>query len=138
MPDLLSGKGSIVTAPPLMGCPPRRAAPDVGRIVPENDGDLRGFARNHRAPNRTVGPRAMNFPNEFAARIMAAISALPVEERAEAIHALLSDMLKHMPRESILEMRQEVLDQFDPEIPIIGSTIDLIDGQLALRDISGQ
>src|SRR5690349_146466 len=97
-----------------------------------------GFARNHRPANRTVGQRVMNFPNEFAARIMAAISALPVEERAEAIHALLSDMLKHMPRESILEMRQEVLDQFDPEIPIIGSTIDLIDGQLALRDISGQ
>jgi hypothetical protein len=80
----------------------------------------------------------MNFPNEFAARIMAAISALPVEERAEAIHALLSDMLKHMPLESILEMRQEVMEQFDEEIPIIASTIDLIDGQLALREIAGQ
>lgn len=77
----------------------------------------------------------MNFPNEFAARIMAAISALPAEERAEAIHALLSDMLRVMPTEIILEMRQEVLDQFDESVPIIASTIDLIDGQLALREI---
>ena len=79
----------------------------------------------------------MNYPNEFAARLMAAISALPVEERADAIHALLSDMLKHMPRENIVQMRAEVMEQFDDEIPIIRSTIDLIDGQLALREIAG-
>lgn len=79
----------------------------------------------------------MNFPNEFAARLMAAISALPVEERADAIHALLSDMLKQMPRSSIVQMREEVLEQFDEEIPIIRSTLDLMDGQLALREIAG-
>jgi hypothetical protein len=79
----------------------------------------------------------MNFPNEFAARLMAAISALPVEERADAIHALLSDMLKHMPRESILQMRSEVSEQFDEDIPIIRSTLELMDGQLALREIAG-
>ncbi len=79
----------------------------------------------------------MNFPNEFAARLMAAISALPVEERADAIHALLSDMLKHMSKESIRQMRLEVLEQFDEEIPLISSTLDLMDGQLALREIAG-
>src|SRR4051812_23360768 len=94
-------------------------------------------AGNSRRLSGTVGLKAMNFSNDFTARIMAAISALPIEERADAIHALLSEMLKHMPDESIHQMRGEILDQFEEDIPIIKSTLELIDGQLALREIAG-
>lgn len=79
----------------------------------------------------------MSFPNNFAARVMAAISALPREERAEAIHTILGEMLKDRSVEGILEMREEVTQQFDAEIPIIRSALELIDGQLALREIAG-
>jgi hypothetical protein len=79
----------------------------------------------------------MSFPGDFTSRIMAAISALPVEQRAEAIHVILSDMLKDLSIESILQMREEVRQQFDEDIPIIRSALDLIEGQLALREIAG-
>jgi len=79
----------------------------------------------------------MSLPDNFAARIMAAISALPMEARAEAIHTILSEMLKDRSVESILEIRKEVTQRFDADIPIIRSALDLIDGQLALREIAG-
>lgn len=79
----------------------------------------------------------MSSPGNFTSRVMAAISALPMEQRAEAIHAILSDMLKDLSAGGILEMREEVRRQFDDDIPIIRSALDLIDGQLALREIAG-
>jgi hypothetical protein len=79
----------------------------------------------------------MRSPGDFASRIKAAISALPREQRAEAVHAILSDMLKDLSVASILQMREEVRQQFDEDIPIIRSALDLIDGQLALREIAG-
>lgn len=79
----------------------------------------------------------MDSPDEIAARILASIASLPAHEQAEAIHALIGSALKQMPLEGILEMRSEITDQFDEEIPIVRSTLDLIDGQLALREIAG-
>ena len=68
---------------------------------------------------------------------MPAISALPKEERANAIQTILSERLEDRSVESILEMRDEVAQQFDAGIPIIPSALDLIDGQLAWREIAG-
>lgn len=68
---------------------------------------------------------------------MAAIAALPLHEQAEAIHALISSSLKQMPLENILQMREEIASQFPEDVPIVGSTPDLINGHLALREIAG-
>ena len=77
-------------------------------------------------------------PNDdIASRIIASIAALPLHEQADAIHALISGALKQMPLETIYEIRSEIRDQFPDEIPIVRSTLDLIDGQLALREIAG-
>lgn len=77
-------------------------------------------------------------PNDdIAARILASIAALPVHEQADAIHALIGSALKQMPREAICEIRAEIVDQFPEEIPVVQATLDLIDGQLALREIGG-
>ena len=77
-------------------------------------------------------------PNDdIASRIIASIAALPLHEQTDAIHALISGALKEMPLETILEIRAEIRDQFPDEIPIVRSTLDLIDGQLALREIGG-
>lgn len=75
---------------------------------------------------------------DLAARIMAAISALPLHEQADAIHALVGSALRHMPTETIHEMRTEITDQFSDDIPIVCSTLELIDGQLALWEIAGR
>ena len=77
-------------------------------------------------------------PNDdIASRIIASIAALPLHEQADAIHALISSALKQMPLETIHEIKAEIQDQFPDEIPIVRSTLDLIDGQLALREIAG-
>lgn len=77
-------------------------------------------------------------PNEeIASRILASIAALPAEEQAAAIHSLIGSALKQMQPETILEMREEITSQFDEGLAIVRSTLDLIDGQLALREIAG-
>lgn len=77
-------------------------------------------------------------PNdEIALRILASIAALPAEEQTAAIHTLIGSALKQMQPHAILEMRAEITTQFDEEIDIVRSTLNLIDGQLALREIAG-
>lgn len=78
----------------------------------------------------------MNDSNDdIAARILASIAVLPLHEQASAIHALIGAALKQMPIETIREMRAEIVAQFDPSISIVSTTLDLIDGQLALREM---
>lgn len=81
--------------------------------------------------------RAMKPNDDIASRIIASIAALPLHEQTDAIHALISGALKQMPLETIFEIRAEIQGQFPDEIPIVRTTLDLIDGQLALREIAG-
>jgi hypothetical protein len=79
----------------------------------------------------------MDENDDIASRLIASIAALPLHEQADAIHMLISSALKQMPIEAIYEIRAEIETQFTDEIPIVRSTLDLIDGQLALRQIAG-
>lgn len=79
----------------------------------------------------------MNHSDDIASRILSTIASLPLEQQAEAIHALIGSALKQMPLETIFELRAEITSQFDEGIAIVRSTLDLIDGQLALREIAG-
>lgn len=79
----------------------------------------------------------MDTPDDLASRILASIAALPLHEQADAIHAFIGSALKQMPISCILQMRQDLVEQFDDELPIVRATLELIDGQLALREIAG-
>lgn len=79
----------------------------------------------------------MGTNDDISSRILASIAALPLHEQAVAIHALIGSALKQMPIETIHEIRCEILSQFTEDIPIVRSTVELIDGQLALREIGG-
>jgi hypothetical protein len=79
----------------------------------------------------------MGSNDDLAARILASIAALPLHEQADAIHALIGNALKQMPRDAIYDIRAEIVEQFPEDIPIVRSTLELIDGQLALREIAG-
>lgn len=78
----------------------------------------------------------MHNNDEITARILAAVAALPLHEQTVAIHSLVSSALKQMPAETIHDMRAEITAQFTDDIPIVASTLALIDGQLALREIA--
>ena len=79
----------------------------------------------------------MHFSDDITARILASLATLPSHEQAEAMTALIGAAIKTMSIYRILEIRQEILTELDVEIPIVRSAIDLIDGQLALREIGG-
>lgn len=75
--------------------------------------------------------------DDFTARILAHIASLPLHEQADAIHRLVSGAMKEMPSWAINELRSEISSQFPADVPIVESTLELIDGQLALRQIAG-
>ena len=61
-----------------------------------------------------------------------------MHEQSDAIQTLIGSTLKEMPVETICEIRAEIVRQFADDIPIVSSTLNLIDGQLALREIAGE
>jgi hypothetical protein len=79
----------------------------------------------------------MEEEDDMTSWILSALAGLPVHEQSEAISALIGSMIKAMPRDRILEIRAEIASQLDEDIPVVRSTLDLIDGQLALREIAG-
>jgi hypothetical protein len=79
----------------------------------------------------------MGSNDNFASRLLATIASLPVNEQGDAIQTLISVALKQMPLESIYSIRAEITEEFTDALPIVKSTLDLIDGQLALREIAG-
>lgn len=79
----------------------------------------------------------MDAHNDMTARILASLAALPMHQQADAVGALIGSVIKEMPRDRILEIRCEIANELDERIPVVSATLDLIDGQLALRDIAG-
>lgn len=80
----------------------------------------------------------MNPNDDMTSRILASLAALPLHEQADAIGALIGSVIKEMPRDRILEIRDEIANELDARIPVVQATLDLIDGQLALREIAGE
>jgi hypothetical protein len=80
----------------------------------------------------------MNWDEDIASRLMAAISSLPPEEQADAVHAVLSGVIKQMPLAALFDVRAEIAQMFeDEQLDIVRTTLDMIDGQIALREIGG-
>ena len=78
----------------------------------------------------------MNWDEDIASRLMAAIAALPPEEQTDAVHAVLSGVIKQMPLDALLDVRAEIAEMFEEEqLDIVRTTLDMIDGQVALREI---
>jgi hypothetical protein len=91
---------------------------------------------NRRIAGRTVV--RMDSNDDMTSRILASLAALPLHEQADAISALIGSVIKEMPEDRILEIRHEIASELDARIPVVQATLDLIDGQLALREIAGK
>ncbi len=92
---------------------------------------------NHAERGRTVSLFNMDSHDDMTSRILASLAALPLHEQADAISALIGSVIKEMPHNRILEIRHEIASELDERIPVVQATLDLIDGQLALREIAG-
>jgi hypothetical protein len=80
----------------------------------------------------------MNWDEDIASRLMAAIASLPPEEQTDAVHAVLSGVIKQMPLDALFDVRAEIAQMFeDEQLDIVRTTLDMIDGQIALREIGG-
>ncbi len=79
----------------------------------------------------------MDSPEDITSRILDSLGALSAEEQAEAIIAVISTAIKGMSIYRILEIRAEIVAELDPSLPVIDTALNLIDGQLAIREISG-
>jgi hypothetical protein len=79
----------------------------------------------------------MNSPDDIAARILASIASLPPAEQADALRGAISHGIKQMSVFRILEVRQRIALELDEDVPLVRETLDMIDGQLALREIAG-
>ena len=74
-------------------------------------------------------------PDDLIARILASLSALPQHERSDATCSLISAVIRELPRDRVMQIRADIVSELDPAIPIVATVLNLIDGQLALRDM---
>lgn len=79
---------------------------------------------------------AMDTDDQLTSDILAALACLPFDRQAEGMRQAISRALKHMPSCRIHEIRRRIVLEMDDQIPAVRSTLDIIDGQLALREIA--
>lgn len=79
----------------------------------------------------------MDSENDITARILESLSSLSAEEQNEAILAVISAAIKSMSIYRILEVRSEIIAELDGSLPVVRGTLEMIDGQIALREIAG-
>ncbi len=79
----------------------------------------------------------MQSDDDLTSQILNSLSALPVEDQVQVILAVISAALKNMTLYRILEIRAEILAELNPAVTVVRAALDLIDGQVALREIAG-
>jgi hypothetical protein len=79
----------------------------------------------------------MDADDQLTSDILAALSCLPFEKQAEGMRAAIGHALKHMSTQRLLEVQRRINLELDDSIPAIRMTLEIIEGQLALREIAG-
>jgi hypothetical protein len=79
----------------------------------------------------------MNSNEDLTSQILNSLNALPAENQAEVILAIIGAALKNMNVYRILEVRGQIVSELNASMPLVRAAIELIDGQLALREIAG-
>ena len=78
----------------------------------------------------------MDTDDQLTSDILAALACLPFEKQAEGMRRAISRSLKHMPSSRLSEIRRRIAVDLDESIPAVRSTLEVIDGQIALREIA--
>jgi hypothetical protein len=75
--------------------------------------------------------------DDLTTQILNSLSSLPAEAQAEVILAVISAALKNMTIYRILEIRTEIALELNTAVPLVQAALELIDGQIMLREIAG-
>jgi hypothetical protein len=78
----------------------------------------------------------MHNHDEMLSRILGSLTVWPQPEQAEGTCALIGGVIKEMSVYRILEMRREIQSNLDENVPAVRAILDLLDGQIALREIA--
>ena len=81
--------------------------------------------------------KRMEIPDDTTARILASLAALPSAQRGDALLAAINRAIKPMSIYRLLEVRERVRAEFEVETEAVRATLELLNGQLALREIAG-
>ena len=79
----------------------------------------------------------MDTDDQMTSDMLAALACLPFEKQAEGMRAALNQTIKHLSAVRLLEVRNRISAELDDAVPAVRMTLELIDGQLALREIAG-
>jgi hypothetical protein len=112
----------------------RRGPTDQSAVVGENPIGSGGTCWHDRDRKSTT----MDAEDDLTSRILSALSDLPAEDQSEVILAVISAALKSMSLYRILEVRAEISCELAASVPLVAATLDLIDGQIALREIADE
>jgi len=74
--------------------------------------------------------------NDLTFRLLESLSQLTPDNQNRALNELLGKPIKEMTIYRVLEIRCAIAELLDPEIPIVAAALDLVDGQIALREIA--
>jgi hypothetical protein len=75
--------------------------------------------------------------NHISSRIVETLSTLAPDKPSLALNARIAQPLKRLSIYRILEIRCAIMSSLNPEVPSVAAVLDLIDGQIALREIAG-
>lgn len=78
----------------------------------------------------------MDPDDELTSDILAALACMPFEKQTEGMVAAISVAMKHMSTCRLLHVRERISIELDENVPAVRTTLELIDGQLALREIA--
>lgn len=84
----------------------------------------------------TDGGSSMNGDDQLTSDILAALACLPFDQQAEGMREAISHALKHVSTARLLAIQDRVAAELDDTIPAVRTTLEIIQGQIALRDIA--
>lgn len=76
-------------------------------------------------------------PDDIISAMVKVITQLPPEQQEDAVLALIGAGIKKMRVCHIDQMRYEITKGFDLSVPVVQRALELLDGQIALREIGG-
>lgn len=78
----------------------------------------------------------MDGDDQLTSDILAALACLPFDKQAEGMRKAISGAIKHMSTSRLMQVRHRIEIELDENIPAVRMTLEIIDGQLALREIA--
>jgi hypothetical protein len=78
----------------------------------------------------------MDTDDQLTSDMLAALACLPFENQAEGMREAVSVTLKHLSTWRLHEVQRRIETELDDSIPAVRSTLEIIEGQLALREIA--